>query len=184
MDPREAFDEFRAQFPAKAMKIAPRHSDEMIRMVPGDGMVSLPSAADPAVTIASSPLPNSEPAADAGRNLWVVSPADFPMAQEKCSWGRRLSGKKIKHSNLTGGDDAHSGGEIWFVDRDRVVVNSNSGRYGADSIEEFDAVVLALRKCGYYVASMGFDLDNPRAPNSVLIGDPEWLHPLNDNESN
>jgi hypothetical protein len=84
----------------------------------------------------------------------------------------------IKHSNLTGGDDAHSGGEIWFINDDRIAVNAQSGRYGAESDREFKMIVDALRHSGYHVASMGFDLDNPSIPNTVFVGEPEWESPL------
>jgi hypothetical protein len=86
----------------------------------------------------------------------------------------------IKHSNLTGGEPAHSAGEIWFVDADRIAINASSGRYGARSPEEFGEIIKALRRSGYNVAFMGFDLDNngEPVPNIVFAGTPEWQPPL------
>jgi hypothetical protein len=79
---------------------------------------------------------------------------------------------------LTGGDAAHSGGEIWFITDDRIAINASSGRYGAESDSEFKIIVDALRRSGYHVASMGFDLDNTTIPNTVFVGEPEWESPL------
>jgi hypothetical protein len=89
-----------------------------------------------------------------------------------------LESGNIKHSNLTGGDPAHSGGEIWFICDDRIAINAASGRYGAKSEIEFRFIVDALRRSGYQVASMGFDLDNPEEANRVFADEPKWEPPL------
>jgi hypothetical protein len=179
MQPTEELVNYRVQYPSKPMARTPNNGDETVLMPAGEGAHELPS---PPTTHAEFPrptgLPTSTDAAPDARHLWVIRPTDVPVALELCAWGSDLESKCIKHSNLTGGDSAHSGGEIWFIDDDRIAINANSGRYGASSDDEFRIIVDALRRSGYHVASMGFDLDTPSIPNSIFIGDPVWEPPL------
>lgn len=175
MTPSEEVALFRASFPAKAMKRGADNPDQLRQMTTGDGMMELPSPiASRTQFIRHSAIPNSKESAKEARHLWVIRPDDFPVALEKCEWGSKLLSKEIKHSNLTGGNSAHSGGEIWFIGDNQVAVNASSGRYGADSAYEFNLIVEALRRSGYRVASMGFDLENPTVPNKIFVGEPDW----------
>ncbi|HEX3919099.1 MAG TPA: hypothetical protein VHW60_17310 [Caulobacteraceae bacterium] len=119
--------------------------------------------------------PEDMAAARTGRILWVVREGEIPSALEACDWGRELESGMIKHSNLTGGMPAHSGGELWVVKGEGILANANSGRYGAESPEELEAFVEALRSLGFRAASMGFDIDNPARPNSIQVGPVAWL---------
>lgn len=173
MNPADAFRPYRARYAVKAMKRPPSNTDELRQMTDVDGMRELSEA--PAISFEKcSQLPNSAENAERGRHLWTIDIASIPFALEACAWGAKLQSGLIKHSNLSGGRDCHSGGEVWFVDDTTIVVNANSGRYGADTPEEFSEIVSAFVECGYRVASMGFDIDNPKIPNSVLIGEPQW----------
>lgn len=91
--------------------------------------------------------------------LWAVRPDDVVHAPENCPFGAARAAKKIKHTNLTGGGDAFSCGELIFVDAATIIVNGRSGRYGPRSASEMDAVAIAFRDSGYTVYSMGFDTD-------------------------
>jgi hypothetical protein len=178
MKPVDAFKTYRAMYPTRAMRIPAKNADELIQMQTADGRKDLPEAPlDKRTLIGSAGLPNSRGNAPQARHLWVIESAAVPYALEACAWGAGLESGVIKHSNLTGGGVAHSGGEIWFVDERSIIVNANSGRYGAQSEKEFELVVAAFLDCGYNVASMGFDIDNPTMPNSILIGEPEWRKP-------
>ena len=176
MEPSAELADYRKQYPAKPMARKPNNGDETVQMPTDQGAYELcsPPASHSRFPRVSA-LPTSHETASDGRHLWVIRPADVPVALEHCEWGES---KCIKHSNLTGGDPAHSGGEIWFIDTDRIAVNANSGRYGAKSEAEFRLIVDALRRSGYNVASMGFDLDTPSIPNSIFVGDPVWEPPL------
>jgi hypothetical protein len=179
MTPNEAIAPYRAQFPAKPMKRPADNEDEVRQMQPADGLYELPAPPAPQPTFARhGSLPNSDANADEARHLWVIRSADFPVGLEACVWGQGLASKKIKHSNLTAGAPAHSGGEIWFIGDDRIALNACSGRYGAENEAEFDLIVGALRRSGYHVASTGFDLDNPTVPNRIFVGDPVRQAPL------
>jgi hypothetical protein len=179
MTPNEAAATYRSNFAVKPMKRAEDNPDEIRQMTLTDGMNELPEAQAPvSLFVRHASVPNSFANASEARHLWVIRSEDFPVALEICSWGKTLQSGKIKHSNLTGGSPAHSGGEVWFIDDNKVAVNAASGRYGADSDNEFGQIVDALRHSGYRVASMGFDLDNKSVANRIFAGDPIWQDPL------
>jgi hypothetical protein len=146
LKPTEWLATYRKQYPAKPMRRAPNNDDELIRMPQDQGVYELPHrpATQSQFPRASSPPRTKETAREA-RHLWVIRSGDVPVALEACAWGTTLQSMCIKHSNLTGGDDAHSGGEIWFINDDRIAVNAQSGRYGAESDREFKMIVDALR---------------------------------------
>ncbi|MBR1285972.1 hypothetical protein JQ597_28370 [Bradyrhizobium sp. AUGA SZCCT0177] len=117
MTPNQAIASYRAEFIAKPMKRSPDNVDEVRQMTQADGMNELPSSPAVATTfVRHSSLPNTRINATEARHLWVIRSEDFPVALEECEWGKALQSGKIKHSNLTGGNPAHSGGEIWFLD--------------------------------------------------------------------
>lgn len=170
---------FRAAFQPRVMKRDADYEDQLRQMVPEDGLVDLELRLADGLkefpTVAEEP--RDEDAAKVSKVLWVVGAADAPVALELCDWGRRLESKAVKHSNLTGGAPAHSGGELWIVEGEGVVVNAGSGRYGADDEPELDAFVEVLRSMGLRVASMGFDIDTPGQANRIAVGPLNWLEP-------
>jgi hypothetical protein len=179
MTPSEAAAAYRSDFAAKPMKLPEYNPDEIRQMTLADGMNELPPPQAPISTfVRHASIPNTHSNAPEARHLWVIRSGDFPVALEGCAWGKVLQSGKIKHSNLTGGKPAHSGGEIWFVGDDKVALNAASGRYGADSEQEFSQIVDALRLSGYRVASMGFDIDNPSVANRIFVGEPVWQDPV------
>jgi len=106
--------------------------------------------------------------------LWVVRDNDVPHAAESNPFAESLPSKVIKHSNLTGGQPAHSGGELVFVRNDTIVINGCSGRYGPQSAAELIAVAEAFKKSGYAVWCLGYD---PEAAKPHHFGDvdPVWV---------
>jgi hypothetical protein len=59
--------------------------------------------------------------------------------------------KCICHTNLTAGKKAYQGGELWFVSKHEVVINYNSGRFGAEDDGQMDAVLAYFEEVGYTV---------------------------------
>lgn len=116
-----------------------------------DGPLTATTASSPPRMIAPEEIPL--------RHLWVVREADVVNAQEQCEFGNKLESKVIKHTNLTGGEAAFSGGEVIFIDDCTIVINGCSGRYGPKSEAEMDLVAQAFSKTGYHVWSMGFDTE-------------------------
>jgi hypothetical protein len=77
---------------------------------------------------------------------------------EQCDFGKTLETGMIKHTNLTGGAPAYSGGEFVMLG-DIMVVSGSSGRYGPRSADEMCDVAQAFSCAGYSVWHMGYDPD-------------------------
>jgi hypothetical protein len=112
-----------------------------------------------------------------GRHLWVVREVDVVHASERSPFGKNVEKGVIKHTNLTGGAPAYSGGELIFLDERTICLNGRSGRYGPRTAEEMTAVAKAFKKSGYHVWSCGFDSEaaEPYAFGSV---DPTWVYSM------
>lgn len=92
-----------------------------------------------------------------GKFLWVIRADVMPYAKEDGPLGASIAGRgRLAHTNLTGGADAHCGGELWFQSESCVWLTGGSGRYPPRSREELEAVVAAVRKAGYDVRSAGW----------------------------
>lgn len=150
-----------------------RNADETKPMTTPDGLVQWNDGLGrPASAAAAPPVLTSEHCAR--RSLWVVRLEDVVHAREDCDFGKSLASGVIKHTNLTGGDAAYSGGELIFLDENIVVINGRSGRYGPRTGPELDAVVRAFADSGYGVWYMGWDEDaNRPAPFLGLV--PQWV---------
>lgn len=105
--------------------------------------------------------------------LWVIGKENVPIALESLDFGRSLETGVIKHTNLTGGADAHSGGELWFISHNQVVISGSSGRYGPKTEQELTDAVESFKAEGFQVASLGFD-DETGYPSTVLVGELKW----------
>lgn len=108
------------------------------------------------------------------RRLWVVRLGDVVHAAERGPYASNVRKGVIKHTNLTGGKPAHSGGELIFLDDETIVLNGRSGRYGPRSEQEMTAVAKAFRKSGYFVWSCGYDVDTAQ-PFPFSSVDPVWI---------
>jgi hypothetical protein len=91
--------------------------------------------------------------------LWVVGVEDVVHAPKNCSFGLSRSRKELKHSNLTAGGLAYSGGELFVVDESTVVVNGDSGRYGPRNGDEMNNVLKAFLESGHRTYTTGYDTD-------------------------
>ena len=107
------------------------------------------------------------------RCLWVVRTLDVPFVREHVSVSPPLPSGVCKHTNLTGGEDAHCGGEVWFVSGQRLIVNGASGRYPPRDLPELEEIVRAFEAAGYEVWSMGWDSE-VNGPARILRGSPPW----------
>ena len=100
-----------------------------------------------------------------GRYLWVISVGAIPAILETAPRVQPpLQSAVAKHTNLTGGDPACCGGELWLdvVAAERLHVTGASGRYPPRSPEELANAVSVLREIGFVVESAGWDTDNER----------------------
>lgn len=179
MDAAKTLANARIKYPAREMKRHQDNEDQMRLMTIEDGMSDLEAggAAACASLEEVDAAPQTREEAEKGRHLWVVGPDSVPVAPETCRWGKNLESTVIKHSNLTGGGKAHSGGEFWCIKGKGILVNAGSGRYGATTVEELDAFIEVARAMGCRVASAGFDDENPGVPNILPVGPLDWLGP-------
>ncbi len=94
--------------------------------------------------------------------LWAIVDEDMVHAPERCAFGASREAGVVKHSNLTGGQDAFSGGEMHFVNPKTILFNGDSGRYGIRSLEETIAVGRVFVDSGYFAWHTGWDEGSDR----------------------
>ncbi len=140
---------------------------------PSDGLLLFEEPAGHLNHVAAPPT-NEENAGNA-RYLWVIAHATTPYVLEACDFARLMPLGLIKHTNLTGGAEAHCGGEAWFINERTVIINGRSGRYGPRDEEQLRRAGLALKAYGYSVGMLGFDETN--VPMAIVVGeeDVQWL---------
>lgn len=172
---KEAFDVFRKAIgvPRELDPKMVADEDQVKAMISEDGLELWRDGSVTARTQPSS-LPEINETKLATRRLWVVREDDVAHAEEEGSFGRSLKSQKIKHSNLTGGNAAYSGGELVVLDAETILLNGCSGRYGPRTKDAMDRVARAFADSGYNVWSMGFDQETNRPAVFGAI-DPEWV---------
>lgn len=166
------FDDFREKYPLREPnRERINNQDEMIELTAAEGVLSFSATAGQFAQL--SALPTSHESRGTVY-LWVISSKDLPFAPESLFAGKHLISGVIKHTNLTGGQPAHSGGELWFIDSKRLLIGGQSGRYGARSGQELLDAALSFKNLDYTVASLGYDTETGKS-FTVLIGEPKWL---------
>lgn len=152
------------------------NADQVVQMAPADGLMQWADGTHIAVPVADpGPAPLLTKAHLKNCMLWAVRQNDVVWALEHGPFGKTLESGVIKHTNLTGGDPAFSGGELLVIaDGSTVVINGNSGRYRPRSAVELGDVVSAFAQSGYGVWSMGYDEDANR-PLPFIGVTPTWV---------
>lgn len=142
--------------PPAGPRKAPENEDQIRLLAKEDGVFLLSAPPFPSPAIGRPGLPE-------GRHLWVIVSRDLPIILETAPNVRPppLQSGVAKHTNLTGGGSASSGGELWVdaVANDLLYVNGGSGRYGPQSAAELDDAVHVFRGFGFRVESAGWDED-------------------------
>src|SRR5690242_4945869 len=109
-----AFETFRNGRAAKQLAPDQIANQDQIKPMSNDDGLKLwqdgPVKEDEAPEASRPPMFTAED--DAKKMLWVVQAEDVPYAPETCEFGKKLESRVIKHSNLTGGATAYSGGEM------------------------------------------------------------------------
>ena len=85
---------------------------------------------------------------ETGRYLWVIIETGMHIILE-ATVNDASQRKKVCHSNITGGQAALQGGELWFGTDEKVYINYRSGRYGAMTDEHMQTVVDYFIYVGY-----------------------------------
>lgn len=84
--------------------------------------------------------------------LWIIDETMIRIIREKTRNIKRTHDPTcVCHTNLTGGEQAHVGGEIFFADDGRVFINPFSDRYGGVNIStaEWEATKQYFINVGY-----------------------------------
>jgi hypothetical protein len=104
------------------------------------------------------------------RLLWVVT-SDVRCAHEHSELAKKFTRKYLSHTNITGGEQAHSGGQLAFLKHAdsavrEIVLDGRSSRYMPRSSKELKEVAEAFASTGYDVHSLGWD-DEINEPSIV-----------------
>lgn len=97
---------------------------------------------------------------DATKYLWLIMDQEVRVIEENIQ-------PIPKHTNLSGGENAYCGGEVWFTTPNHIYFNGGSGRYTPRSKEELENIETALQYFGYDVVSFGWDDDLERPARSL-----------------
>ena len=97
----------------------------------------------------------------------------LPAALEYPSGGTTRQRGSLTHTNLTGGADAHTGGELWFPNSITVKINGGSSRYAPRNQDELLSVARAFKAAGFKAASLGWDKET-NTPLRLETGDMTW----------
>ena len=154
----EQFDAHRAAHASRAPDMSnKRHEDEAKLMSADDGLFNwvAPPVGIPCAHMAASEVDGLW---DEGKKyLWIIRTNDVVTAQENSEFAKTLGRTRLSHTNLTGGADAHTGGELWFISDNKILINGGSSRYKPRTMEELISAADGFRKTGYTVGNMGFD---------------------------
>ena len=93
--------------------------------------------------------------------LWVIDLSGIPYILEYAL--PELGGNPPKHTNLTGGNPASTGGELWFHTESSLFLSGKSGRYGPRDEQQLADAVTVFEDYGYDVLSLGWEDGQPRA---------------------
>lgn len=145
------------------------HLDQVRRLTQTEGVRYLDVA--PVSDVMPGHPPSEERAGNAC-HLWVFDEAGVPFIFEHAPVAHELNDRAIKHTNLTGGDSAYCGGEVWFAaaTTNQVFVSGASGRYRPRAAEELEDAIAVFRDFGFKTTSLGWD-PQTNAPQRVLRPD-------------
>lgn len=113
------------------------------------------------------------------RYLWVITDV---LPQVRCinEYDTRALTKertRLCHTNLTGGEKACAGGELWFRCPSTLYLNGCSGRYPViDEAQLCDAAHVFARK-GFRVGNMGFSPSTGMPRKAVREQEIAWFEP-------
>lgn len=148
-----------------------KNADELTRLSSDDGVLELSDA--PAQRFESGSPPVGRFGNGQKKYLWVVATRGCPSILEEGPAAAGLSRGAVSHSNLTGGDEAHAGGELWFNDDSSIWLSGGSSRYVPRDERELEHVANCFRAAGYLVASFGWDQE-VAGPVRFLRGEAQW----------
>lgn len=162
-DPADAsahFQTYRAAWPTRPADMSrARFDDELLAMNAADGRRMLTCSHD-VKPVPTAPLEPGHQLQQAEISLWLVLADAVVHAPEIGAWGRQRQRGRLAHTNLSGGSEAHIGGEVTFGEA-YVLMNGGSSRYRAREERELRMAAEAWALAGYHVFCMGWDEVGP-----------------------
>lgn len=171
------FAAFRASYPARSPDLsALRSADELRDIGSEDEVLELTDA--PLQGVPNGLPPDRPRGQHEAMHIWVVARESVPLALEESPLGKTIEGRgRLAHTNLTGGGEAHCGGELWLIDEGALAITGGSGRYPPRSAAELTEIVATLRHAGYRVACAGWS-EEINGPARHFRGGLLWQQPL------
>lgn len=167
------FDLYRTEFSLQLPDLAnKRHDDEVIDVSSNSDVYSFLAA--PATDFLLGDPPTRPRTAGEKMHIWLVLPRDVVFSEEAGASGASTHRGRLSHTNLSGGGEAHCGGELWFRDEQSIWITGGSSRYAPRSGEELQAITKSFLSSGYSVCSCGWDSENA-APARFFRGGEKWL---------
>lgn len=93
-------------------------------------------------------LPETKEEGKYHRYLWIIND-DGLFMQLEATPNPAAERKCLCHTNLTAGEKAYQGGELWFHTDGTLYLNYDSGRYGAETKKQRDGVRKYFDEVGY-----------------------------------
>ena len=114
------------------------------------------------------PTTQSKYSVELGSNtyIWVIYGSGIPYVIEVPM--PILGNKEPKHTNLTGGERAYVGGQLWFHSEYCMYVSGGSGRFPPLNEAQLEAVVDVFESFSYSVKSLGWNHATGRARRVLL----------------
>ena len=150
-------DGFRRRYQLRPPRIAPQNPNQTVGLDASDGLRILQPAPDTNVIYGSPPKSLSDKTTT---YLWVIDARGVPYILE---FRIARIGAMPKHTNLTGGNKAYLGGEMWFESNTALCISGGSGRYPPQNAAQLEDAVKVFESFGYSVASLGWDKEQGRA---------------------
>ena len=155
----------REHYPAREPNLAQSQDpDEQYQVGQSEGLFEFVFPPIDGITFGAPPSSDTDiHDCDRSKYLWVVALTTLPVALEHLTNGMALKRGRLTHTNITGGVDAHTAGELWFRDSRTVMINGASSRYTPRSPDELLSVAQAIKSAteaagyGVVVASLGWD---------------------------
>lgn len=151
------FEEYRAAYPARPPDLRRQQfADELKDLSGNNDILAVEVAPATGITL-GRPQPGN--VIDSAKYLWLITPEDVCAAPEFGKSGRETNRGRLAHTNLSGGGEAHAGGEMWFHGHSSIWMTGGSARYQPATESELNAVVEAFKTAGYAVRSAGWDTE-------------------------
>lgn len=166
----------RDTFPARPPNLARlQNEDEKYQLGAADGLFEFVYPPADGIIFGTPPSSGMDvPRSDKSKYLWVVGCTTLPGTLEFAATTMPLKRDRLTHTNLTGGADAHTAGELWFSNSKTVMINGGSSRYAPRNSKELQSVAEAFRTAGYTVANLGWD-EETNVPLRMQTGKLTWL---------